>query len=257
MIDPELGVDLLALAKFTAGWESFVAHVYDDTTSPPRRVRRGDCDQSGNQYKVRATDGTATVGYGTTRADIVDRHWDVPASEPQAWAYKAEALPSYVKNGRAWIGAARWASLNPNQRASIGDLTYNVGQGNLNALARDLQAAIRAGDTGGQLREVWRRTVVSPPQFREGLTRRRQAEFELYSTPWTGDPVQPRVGRDVFLVGIPREDPIDNGYYLVLGDGRRLEIDDRDDLDALRRAGVPDIGLIKGAWATRMPRVPD
>ncbi len=61
----------------------------------------------------------------------------------------------------------------------------------------------------------------------------------------------------MFLVGIPRDDPIENGYYLVLGDGRRLEIDHADDLEALRRAGVPDIGVVRGAWATRIPRVPD
>ncbi len=64
---------VIALLQHLEGWRPYV---YDDKSPWPRtEVGRGDCFLSGSQYKVRRTGGTATIGYGETLAEVIDRYW--------------------------------------------------------------------------------------------------------------------------------------------------------------------------------------
>lgn len=187
-LDPDLGVDLLALARFTAGFEGFKDYVYDDK-HPDRRWRPG-----------MPVDGTLTIGYGETRPDLIQRYLNTGITQEEAWRLKAERLPGYVRQARDWIGADRWATLNPHQRGAIADMAYNAGLGNLQKYATDLRAAVRSGVGGNPLADIWARTIISPEWARAGLIRRRRSEADWYNAPFTPLP-PPEPPDPLYLAG--------------------------------------------------------
>ncbi len=160
--------------------EGFIPFAYDDAGSWPRqRVRRDACRLVGGQYRVNATGGTVTVGYGETRADLVDKHWDHITRE--------EAIAIF--NGRLrefWEAGSRYftVELNPNQGAAAVSFFYNAGPHAMRTQAPELLKAInerRWRDAA----ELWKTAVLKRPKF--DLSARRKAESDLFAEPWKGD----------------------------------------------------------------------
>lgn len=166
---------LVASLKESEGFRSFP---YDDETFPSRRVRRADCHPEGGQYKVDSTGGTATIGYGETRADIIDRWWDADMPEPFAAQLLAErADRDYLRPALAELEHPDL--LNPNQKAAIGSFAYNVGVGSWATST----LCNRIND--GRLDEVSIASAFHMWDNPDGSLRgRRQAEIDLFFTRW-------------------------------------------------------------------------
>jgi GH24 family phage-related lysozyme (muramidase) len=160
--------------------EGFIPFAYDDAGIWPRQpVAREACRLVGNQYKVNATGGTVTVGFGETRADLVDRHWDSITRE-EAIAIFNGRMREFWEAGRQYFSV----ELNPNQGAAAVSFFYNAGPHAMKTQAPELLAAInqrRWADAA----ELWKTAVLKRPKF--DLSARRRAESNLFSEPWAGD----------------------------------------------------------------------
>ncbi len=77
---------ILELARpVVAGEESVVTFPYDDRRQGKlRRIGRDEVERDGFRYRVTATDGTATIGYGDTDPDLIDRYWDRDMTQDEA-----------------------------------------------------------------------------------------------------------------------------------------------------------------------------
>ncbi|MGQ0617704.1 MAG: lysozyme [Acidimicrobiia bacterium] len=221
-----------------AGFEGFRGFVYDDSTFPSQAVTQEQCDLVGGQWKVRHKPGaTATVGYGETSAAIVSRFWDSGITEPDARILLAVRVAEF---GEA-VHRSVPARLSDHQHEAATSLAFNIGTGAF--ASSTVRQRLNAGDPRGAADAF--RKFVKPA----ALAARREAEIAHFLTP---DTTLGKAG-PMFLVGLERANRTDNGYYLVLGSGQRVEIEHPDDLDALRAVGVPDMGIAKGAWVELVP----
>jgi len=180
MIDPTLAI-LVASLKESEGFRSFP---YDDDTWPSRRVRPEDCRREGGQYKVLRTGGTATIGYGETRADIIDQWWDADMPEPLAAQLLAErADRDYLQPSLSHLHNP--GLLNPNQKAAIGSFAYNIGVGSwsTSTLCSRINAGRLDHDSIANAFHMWDNPDGS-------LRGRRQKEIDLFFTP--GQPPERR-----------------------------------------------------------------
>ncbi|HEV2071434.1 MAG TPA: lysozyme [Acidimicrobiales bacterium] len=105
--------------------EGYVAYVYDDKRGRRGRLTGpGECRLEGGQYKVKATGGTATVGYGETRPDVLDKYWNATMSEAEAFALLAQRVEQdFYRPIRSMISVP----LSARQWAALVHFTYNVG----------------------------------------------------------------------------------------------------------------------------------
>jgi GH24 family phage-related lysozyme (muramidase) len=160
--------------------EGFIPFAYDDAGDWPRtRVAREACRLVGNQYRVNATGGTVTVGFGETRADLVERHWD-NITRDEAIAIFNDRLREFWNAGSQYFTV----ELNPNQGAAAVSFFYNAGPHAMPKQAPELLAAInerRWRDAA----ELWKTAVLKRPRF--DLSARRKAESDLFAEPWAGD----------------------------------------------------------------------
>jgi lysozyme len=179
MIDDALSV----VVEELKGSEGFRSFVYDDATMPSRQVGPNDCDRVGGQYKVRRTGGTATIGYGETNSEVIDRHWDVDMSEEEATGLlKQSVWDRYFSPIRSLVSV----DLNPNQWGALISLTYNIGVGGFSgSTVRRVVNSGRWGTfEGGPLRDAF---LMWTTGNRPGeLTGRRLKELALFFTPWEG-----------------------------------------------------------------------
>jgi tape measure domain-containing protein len=117
----------------------------------------------------------ATIGYGDTRSDIVGRG---TISESDAAALLAErAVNDYLVPALEGLPASVVAQLNPNQKAAIGSVAYNTGVGGLQGTEAYRQLA--AGNLAG-FADRLTSTITNGGE----LTSRRQAERDLFNTPY-------------------------------------------------------------------------
>lgn len=120
-MDPVLRIALEELRTS----EGYVAYVYDDKRGRRGRLTGpGDCRLEGGQYKVRATGGTATIGYGETRRDVLDKYWNTEMSPAEALALLARRVE---RDFYRPILPMITVPLSPRQWAALVHFTYNVG----------------------------------------------------------------------------------------------------------------------------------
>lgn len=157
---------VIALLRDLEGWRDFV---YDDRSPWPRsEVGRLDCRIEGGQYKVNATGGTATVGYGETGADFVDRYWGRRITQAEALDKMAERVPGFYQGVRRCIDA----DLTEHQWEAVTTRAYQTGAG---GFCRSATAALlRAGDVAGALAR-WREEFAHPE--------RSEVEIAHFMTP--------------------------------------------------------------------------
>ncbi len=159
-------IDLAFTAKFIAGFEGFVDHVYVDAV------------------------GVETVGYGETRRDIIERYRGCGISQSDALALLQQRVQEFADAVAACITNS--AALTPNRHAALTSLAYNIGVGGF----RDSTACKRfnAGDVGGVPEAIgwWNK---GGGRVLEGLSRRRAAEGVLFQQ--DGGPSPSRTPTDV------------------------------------------------------------
>lgn len=138
---------VVALLKDLEGWRDYV---YDDRSPWPRtEVARLDCREVAGQYKVNATGGTATVGYGETSADFIDRYWGRRITQPEALAKMAERVQGFFAGVRKCITA----DLTQHQWEAVTCRAYQTGAGGF--CRSETAALLNAGDIGAALAR-WR-----------------------------------------------------------------------------------------------------
>src|SRR4051794_27461225 len=115
MIDQEF------TARFVAGFEGFVGHVYRDAV------------------------GVETIGYGETRRDVIERYRNSGMSQADALELLKRRVQEFADAVEACI--TNKAALTPSRHAAFTSFAYNVGVGGF----RDSTACKRfnAGDLAG------------------------------------------------------------------------------------------------------------
>lgn len=121
-------------------------------------------------------DGKCTIGYGHTRPVYEccgEGNWKI--SQNTADVFLELDVQKYARAVESYFSR----NFNDNQFAALVSFCYNLGTG--------IFAQYNWGreETDKQITD---RMIlyVNPPQFREGLTRRRKAEIALYNTPMVG-----------------------------------------------------------------------
>lgn len=141
-------------------FEGFRSYVYDDNSPWPRtEVGRSDCFPSGGQYKVRATGGTATVGYGETAAEVIDRCWGRRISEEEGTAILRPRAQGFAD------GVARCIRrpMTEFQHEAMACRAYQAGAGGF--CRSEVARLFNAGDVGGAA-AAWERSFAHPDRSR-------------------------------------------------------------------------------------------
>ena len=144
---------VVALLKDLEGWRDYV---YDDRSPWPRsEVTRLDCRLVAGQYKVNATGGTATVGYGETSADFIDLYWGRRITQPEALAKMAERVQGF----HAGVLRCITADLTEHQWEAITCRAYQTGAGGF--CRSETAALLNAGYTAQALAK-WSEEFAHP-----------------------------------------------------------------------------------------------
>ena len=144
-------IDLESTAKFIAGFEGFVDHVYLDSG------------------------GVETIGYGETDREIIAKHRATGISEPEAYALLKRRVQGFADEVERCMAPA---TMNPNQHAAFTSLAYNIGVGGF----RDSTACQRfkQGDLAGAAEAMTWWNKDEKKQVQPGLVTRRAAEVRLF-----------------------------------------------------------------------------
>jgi lysozyme len=122
--------------------------------------------------------GVWTIGYGTTRVDGQPVCQGMVCTREQAEEWLRKDVDKYLQEVSALINPK--IKLTQNQIDAIASLVYNIGVGNFSRST--LLRLINAGDMEGAAKQFLRWNKAGG-RVVEGLTRRRQAEAELFLTP--------------------------------------------------------------------------
>ncbi len=115
--------------------------------------------------------GVWTIGYGHTGGHV---RQGVTLTEPEA----LELLATDIARAAACVNHAVHAAINQKQFDALVDFVFNLGPGNF--LGSTLLRKVNAGDFGAAKNEFLRWNHAGS-QILEGLTRRRQAEADLFA----------------------------------------------------------------------------
>lgn len=130
--------------------------VYDDRSPWPRtEVGRLDCREVSGQYKVNATGGTATIGYGETSADFIDLYWGKRITQDEALAKMAERVPGFYQGVLGCIDT----DLTDHQWEAITCRAYQTGAGGF--CRSDTAQALSEGEIENALVR-WRQEFAHP-----------------------------------------------------------------------------------------------
>lgn len=144
---------LIILLQRLEGWRPYV---YDDKSPWPRtEVGRDDCFPSGGQYKVRRTGGTATIGYGETLAEVIDRYWGRRITHDEALVIMRRRVQGFADGVRRCIDR----SLTAHQWEACTCRAYQTGAGGF--CGSEVAALLNSGDLNGAL-DAWRRVFPHP-----------------------------------------------------------------------------------------------
>ncbi len=144
-------IDLEATARFIAGFEGFVGHVYRDAV------------------------GVETIGYGETDRGVIERYRGSGISEPEAFDMLRRRVQQFADEVERCCSPV---ALTPDQHAAFTSLAYNIGVGAFS----DSTACKRfkAGDVPGAAEAVtwWNK---GGGRVLPGLVTRRAAEVRLFN----------------------------------------------------------------------------
>ena len=144
-------IDLEATARFIAGFEGFVGHVYRDAV------------------------GVETIGYGETDRAVIERHRGTGISEPDAFALLKRRVQEFAD---AVERCCAPAPLNPSQHSAFTSLAYNIGVGAFGGSTACQR--FKQGDLAGAAEAMtwWNK---GGSQVLQGLVTRRAAEVRLFN----------------------------------------------------------------------------
>lgn len=144
-------IDLDFTARFIAGFEGFVGHVYLDAV------------------------GVETIGYGETRRDIIERYRQRGMSQEDALELLKQRVQEFADAVERCV--TNRAALTPNRHAALTSFAYNVGVGGF--AGSTACARLNAGDMAGAVEAMgwWNK---GGGRVLEGLSRRRAAEGRLF-----------------------------------------------------------------------------
>jgi len=128
-------------------------------------------------YKCPA--GIWTIGWGRTGKDVTSTSITTLEIETQWLKKKLEELCSYVRQKA--LSSTIGESLNPHEVAALVSLIYNIGEGNF------ASSGVRRFLLQGKREEagkVWLRWNKGGGKVLPGLVRRREAELQLFNSPW-------------------------------------------------------------------------
>ena len=144
-------IDLEATARFIAGFEGFVGHVYRDAV------------------------GVETIGYGETDRGVIERYRGSGISEPEAFEMLKRRVQQFADDVERCCAPA---ALNPSQHAAFTSLAYNIGVGGFS----DSTACkkFKHGDLAGAAEAMtwWNK---GGGRVLPGLVTRRTAEVRLFN----------------------------------------------------------------------------
>jgi lysozyme len=164
-------IDVDFTARFVAGFEGFVDHVYVDAV------------------------GVETIGYGETRRDVIERYRQSGISQQEALALLKRRVQEFADAVERCITNS--SALTPNRHAALTSFAYNVGVGGF----QESTACKRfnAGDIDGVPEAIgwWNK---GGGRVLEGLSRRRTAECALFEGD-AGPPPPPVRGPNVLCEG--------------------------------------------------------
>lgn len=165
---------VIALLRQLEGWRDYV---YDDKSPWPRsEVGRLDCREVAGQYRVNATGGTATIGYGETGAAFIDRYWGRRITQEEAVAKMAERVPGFYQGVLGCIDA----DLTDHQWEAVTCRAYQTGAGGF--CRSEVAELLRAGDIPAALKR-WREEFAHPD--------RSEVEIAHFLTPDEGEEETP------------------------------------------------------------------
>jgi GH24 family phage-related lysozyme (muramidase) len=192
------------------GLEGFRPYVYDDRSPWPRtEVARLDCRAVGGQYRVNATGGTATIGYGETEANFIDLYWGRRIMQADALAKMAERVKGFHHGVRGCITA----DLTEHQWEAVTCRAYQTGAG---GFCRSETARLLNDGFLASALAKWRTEFAHPD--------RSEVEIAHFLTPDEEAPVTRIYTRDEIgfrePLGITRAQGMTRGFGLHhLGDG--------------------------------------
>ena len=144
---------VVALLKDLEGWRPYP---YDDKSPWPRtEVARLDCRFVSGQYKVIATGGTATIGYGETGADFIDQYWGRRITQAEALAKMADRVQGFYQGVLGCIEV----DLTEHQWEAVTCRAYQSGAGGF--CRSETAALLNDGDVAGALAK-WREEFAHP-----------------------------------------------------------------------------------------------
>lgn len=152
---------VVGLLKLLEGWRDFP---YDDRSPWPRsEVGPEDCTLSGGQWKVKATGGTATIGYGETEAEFVARYWGKRITQAEALAKMAERVDGFSRGVKGCIKA----NLTDHQWEAVICRSYQTGAG---GFCRSETAALLNADNIDGALDRWRTEFAHPDRSEVEIT---------------------------------------------------------------------------------------
>lgn len=174
-------MNLDRLAALIKQHEGYRDYPYDDKSPWPRsEISKAECELRAGQYKVRATGGTATIGWGETSAEVIDRYWGTRITPEEAEVILRPRIQSFAE------GVARCIQrpLTAHQLEACACRAYQTGVGGF--CRSKVATRLSAGDIGGAL-AAWRSDFAHP--------QRSEAEIAHFLTPDEGVPTVKLVTR--------------------------------------------------------------
>lgn len=151
-----MGINVDRVVGLLKDLEGFREYVYDDKSAWPRsEVQRADCRFVAGQYKVIATGGTATVGFGETSADFIDRYWGRQITQAEALAKMAQRVKGFYDGVRSCITA----TLTEHQWEAVTCRAYQTGAG---GFCRSETAKLINAGRMAEAVKMWRSEFAHP-----------------------------------------------------------------------------------------------
>jgi lysozyme len=198
-------IDIETTARFVAGFEGFVNHVYKDAV------------------------GVETLGYGETKRDVIEQYRGRTITESEALDMLKRRVQEFADGVERCC--TNRSALSPERHAALTSLAYNIGIGAFRGST--VCQRFNAGDMDGvpEAMSWWNK---GDGRVLEGLTRRRAAEAALFR----GAKPAPESGSGGGGVGGPQGDggPPANGPEVPPWPGRLLRSGvDGDDVRVAQR----------------------